>query len=55
MYDRRGKNLFKALILLYGQATTMVKSIYRNIVGCFQNRNPWQNFSGDAIPNAITF
>ena len=34
MYDRRGKNLFKALILLYGQAMPMEKSIFRNIVGC---------------------
>ena len=47
MYDRRGKNLFKALIVLYGHATSMDKSILRNIVGCFQNRNPSQAFCGD--------
>ena len=34
MYDRRGKNLFKASILLYGQAMPMDKSIFTNIVGC---------------------
>ena len=32
MYDRRGKNLFRALILLYGQAAPMGKSTFRNIV-----------------------
>ena len=51
MYDRREKNLFKALILLCGQATSMDKSIFRNIVGCYQNRNLLQAFSGD---NAIS-
>ena len=51
MYDRRGKNLFKALILLYREATSMDKSILRNIVVSFQNRNPSQAFCGD---NAIS-
>ena len=37
MYDRIGKNLFKALILLYGQAAPMGKSVFRNIVDCYQN------------------
>ena len=40
MYDRKGKNLFKDLILLHGQPTSMDKSI----LGCFQNRNPSQAF-----------
>ena len=47
MYDRRGKNLFKALILFYGQAlwtTSMDKPILRNAVGCYQKRNPSQAF-----------
>ena len=34
MDDRRGKNKFKALILLYGQAMSMDKSILGNILGC---------------------
>ena len=44
MYNRRGKNLFKALIFFYWQATSMDKSNLRNIVGCYQNRNPLQAF-----------
>ena len=47
MYDIGGKNLFKALILLYGQAMSMDKSNFRNNVGCYQNRNPSNGFSGD--------
>ena len=53
MYDRRRKNLFKALILLYGQATSMDKSILRNIVGCYQNRNPLQAFCGDNVISKV--
>ena len=53
MYDRRRKNLFKALILLYGQATSMDKSIFRNIAVCYQNRNPSQAFSGDSIISKV--
>ena len=45
--DRRRKNLFKALNFLYGQVTSMDKSILRNIVGCYQHRNPFQAFCGD--------
>ena len=50
MYDGSGKNLFKALILLNGQATFLDWSILRNTVGCYQNRNPWQAFCGNVIP-----
>ena len=46
MYDRRWKNLFEALIFFYGQATSMDKSILRNIVDCYQNRNPSWRFEG---------
>ena len=46
MYDRRGKNLFKTLILLYGQVTSICKSIFGNIVVGYQKRNPLQTFSG---------
>ena len=49
MYDKRGKNLFKVLILSYEQATSMDKSIFRNIFGCYQNRNISQAFSGDNV------
>ena len=49
MCDRRGKKLFKAMILLYGQATSMDKSILRNIVGCYRNRNPSQAFCGHNV------
>ena len=45
---QKRKNLFKVLILLYGQAASK-QSIFRNIVGCYQNRNPSQTFSGDNI------
>ena len=31
MYDRRGKNLFKALILIYWQSASMDKFILRNL------------------------
>ena len=31
MYDRRGKNQFKALILLYGQVTSMDKSFLETL------------------------
>ena len=40
MYGRRGKNLFKAFMILYGQATSMEKPFFRNIVGRYQNKNP---------------
>ena len=53
MYDRRGKNLFKALNFLYGQVTSMDKSILRNIVGCYQNRNPFQAFCGDNASSKV--
>ena len=53
MYNRRGKNLFKALILLYGQATSTDKSILRNIVGCYQNRNPLQAFCEDVTSKVL--
>ena len=53
MYDRRGKNLFKALILLYGQAAPMGKSTFRNIVGCCQNRNPSQAFYGGNVISKV--
>ena len=46
---KRGKNLFEALILLYGQARSMDKSVLRNIVGCCQNRNPLQVFCGNNL------
>ena len=39
MFERRGKNLFRALIFLYRQAMSMDQSIFRNILGCYQNRN----------------
>ena len=53
MYDRRGKNLFKALILLYGQTTSMDKPTFRNTVGCYQNRNQSQAFSGDNVISKV--
>ena len=53
MYDRRGKNLFKALILLHGQETSMDKSNLRSIVVCYQNRNPLQAFSGDNVISKV--
>ena len=52
MYDR-GKNLFKALILLYGQTASMYKCILRNIVGCYQNRNPSQAFCGHNVISKV--
>ena len=52
-YDRRGKNLFKALIILYGQETSLDKSILGNIVGCYQNRNSSQTFCGDNVISKV--
>ena len=51
--NKRGKNLFKALILLYGQATSIDKSMFRNIIGCYQNRNPSKGFSGDNVISKV--
>ena len=53
MYNRRGRNLFKVLILLYGQATSMDMCIFRNIVGCYQNRNQSQAFSEDNVISKV--
>ena len=53
MYERREKNLFKVLILLDGQARSMDKSIFRNIVGCYQNRNPLEAFSRDNVISKV--
>ena len=53
MHGRRGKNLFRVLILLYGQATTMDKSIFMNIVGCYQNRSRSKVFSGDNVISKV--
>ena len=33
MFGKEGKNVFKALILLYGQSTFMDKSILKKIIG----------------------
>ena len=51
--EDKEKNLLKALILLYGQATSMDKSILRNIVGCFQNRNQSQALCGDNVMSKV--
>ena len=50
-----GKNIFKALILLCGQAVYKVKSIFRNTVGCYQSiaRNPLQAFSEDTVISKV--
>ena len=53
MYERKGKNLFKGFILLYGQVTSMDKSFLRNIVGFYQNRNPSQAFYGDNVISKV--
>ena len=53
MYDRRGKDLFKASIFLYGQVASTDKCIFRNIVGCYQNRNQLQAFSGDKVISKV--
>ena len=49
MYDRIGKKYIQNFDLLYGQATSMDKSIFRNTVGCYHNRNPLLAFSGDDV------
>ena len=64
MYDRTGENLLKAFISLYGKAKSMDKSIFRNIAGCYHNRNSSQIFYGHnfiskalkkIFPGQITF
>ena len=47
------KRSIKALILLHGQAMSMDKSILRNIIGCYENKNLLQAFCGDNIISKV--